>query len=174
LASSWGDEMRSHRLTEKECACLGSLVAEMDQSRVRIYRSNVSGPKKLLRGLVLWLSRYRAIALGNHIFLPDRKEHDLAVLAHEVTHCRQYQAWGAWTYFTRGAATQLRDLFYRTMRIGSSPYRYTAVPGQPFHAYGMEQQGQIVEDCFRGHPVALAISPFHPGTPNLNQVVPSA
>jgi hypothetical protein len=27
----------------------------------------------------------------------------------------------------------------------------------------MEQQGQIVEDCFRGHPGAQALSPFQPG-----------
>jgi len=28
----------------------------------------------------------------------------------------------------------------------------------------MEQQGQIVEDCFRGYPDALTISPIRPGT----------
>jgi hypothetical protein len=101
--------------------------------------------------------------LGNHIFLPARQEQDLAVLAHEVTHCRQYQDWGALTYFSRGAVTQLRDLLHRTLGIGSSPYRYRPVPGRPFQSYGMEQQGQIVEDSFRGHPVAQAISPFQPG-----------
>jgi Domain of unknown function (DUF4157) len=153
----------SHRLTSTECARLGSLASSLDCNRVRIYRHNASGARKLLRALVLGLSRGRAIALGNHIFLPDRHEQDLAVLAHEVTHCRQFQAWGAWTYFSRGAAAQLRDLIYRTTRIGSSPYWYDAVAGQPFQAYGMEQQGQIVEDCFRGHPVAQAISPFQPG-----------
>lgn len=153
----------SHRLTSSECARLGSLANSLDCTRVRIYRGEAQGARKLLRALVLGLSRGRAIALGNHIFLPDRQERDLAVLAHEVTHCRQFQTWGTWAYFTRGAAAQLRDLVYRTMRIGSSPYRYDAVPGRPFQAYGMEQQCQIVEDCFRGHPGAQAISPFQPG-----------
>lgn len=142
---------------------LGSLASSLDCHRVRIYRGNARGARKLLRGLVLGLSHGRAIALGNHIFLPDRQEQDLAVLAHEVTHCRQFQEWGPWIYFSRGAAAQLRDLVYRTMRIGTSPYWYEAVPGRPFQAYGMEQQGQIVEDCFRGHPAAQAISPFQPG-----------
>jgi hypothetical protein len=27
----------------------------------------------------------------------------------------------------------------------------------------MEQQGQIVEDCFRGDRAALAVSPYRPG-----------
>jgi hypothetical protein len=153
----------SHRLTSNECVRLGSLANSLDCNRVRIYRRNARGGRRLLRALVLGLSRGRAIALGNHIFLPGRQEQDLAVLAHEVTHCRQFQTWGAWTYFSRGAAAQLRDLVYRTMRIGSSPYWYDAVPGRPFQAYGMEQQGQIVEDCFRGHPAAQAISPFQPG-----------
>jgi hypothetical protein len=119
--------------------------------------------RRLLRSAVLSVSRGRAVALGNHIFLPDRHANDLAVLAHEVTHAGQYQRWGALTYFSRGAVAQLRDLLYRATRIGRCPYRYTAVPGQPFQAYGMEQQGQIVEDSFRGDPVAQAISPFHPG-----------
>jgi hypothetical protein len=101
--------------------------------------------------------------LGNHIFLPDRCDGDLAVLAHELTHCGQYQAWGPVRYFAHGITAQLRHLLYRKMRVGSSPYWYRCEPGKPFEAYGMEQQGQIVEDCFRGHPVARAISPFQPG-----------
>ena len=34
--------------------------------------------------------------------------------------------------------------------------------GKAFEAYGMEQQGQIVEDSFRGDRAALAVSPFRP------------
>jgi hypothetical protein len=151
------------RLTSAECTRLGSLAASLDCERVRVYRRGRRGFARFLRRAVLALSRNRAIALGNHIFLPDRQENDVATLAHEVTHCRQYQAWGPWTYYTRGAAAQLRHLLHRTLGVGSSPYRYTAVPGRPFQSYGMEQQGQIVEDCFRGHPAAQAISPFQPG-----------
>jgi hypothetical protein len=102
------------------------------------------------------------VALGNHVFLPDRSVGDLALLAHELTHCGQYQAWGAVRYFARGAAAQLQDLLYRTMRIGFSPYLYHCEPGKPFEAYGMEQQGQIVEDCFRGNSAARSLSPFQP------------
>lgn len=120
----------------------------------------------MIRRLVLRASRNRAVALGNHIFLPDRCEGDLAVLAHELTHCGQYQAWGPATYFGRGAAAQLRHLLYCTLKVGSSPYPYRADPGKPFAAYGMEQQGQIVEDCFRGDAVAGAISPFRPRDPD--------
>jgi hypothetical protein len=96
------------------------------------------------------------------------------VLAHELTHCAQYQAWGAVAYFTKGVAAQARELLHRKAGIGPSPYRYTADPDKPFTAYGMEQQGQIVEDCFRGHPPARAISPFQPGQARGNQAVPSA
>jgi hypothetical protein len=153
----------STRLSPRECKALGSLAANLDCSRVRVYRSAAPDASALVRRVVLLLSRGRAIALGNHVFLPARHERDLAVLAHEVTHCRQYQEWGALIYFGRGALTQLRDLLHRTLGVGANPYRYRAVPGQPFQSYGMEQQGQIVEDCFRGHPVARAISPFQPG-----------
>jgi hypothetical protein len=124
---------------------------------------------------VLWLSRGRAVALGNHVFLPGHREQDLATLAHELTHCAQYQAWGPVRYFARGIAAQAKDLLYRITRLGSSPYRYHTEPGKPFTAYGMEQQGQIVEDCFRGHPAAQAISPYHPGPArSRTQATPSA
>jgi hypothetical protein len=109
------------------------------------------------------------------VFLPDRARADLAVLAHELTHCGQYQAWGPATYFARGARAQLQELLYRVAGIGSSPYQYRAQSGRPFDAYGMEQQAQIVEDSFRGRPDALAISPFHPaGHPATDYTIPSA
>ena len=116
------------------------------------------------------------MALGNRVFLPDHSEEHLPVLAHELTHCAQFQAWGFWRYFGRGFVAQLRDLLYRKGRLGSSPYHYTLEPGKPFSAYGMEQQGQIVEDCFRGNPAALAISPFQPGQWHRgdDQAMPSA
>jgi len=71
------------------------------------------------------------------------------VLAHELTHCAQYQAWGPTVYFARGLITQLRDLAHRTLKLGSSPYSYRIKPGKPFKSYGMEQQAQMVEDRFR-------------------------
>lgn len=129
----------------------------------------------MVRSAVLGISGGRAVALGNHVFLPDRCRGDLPMLAHELTHCGQYQAWGPWAYFLRGAATQLRDLLHRRLRFGTSPYRYHPESAKPFAAYGMEQQGQIVEDCFRGHTAAKEISPFHPGPEGLaDHAAPSA
>jgi Domain of unknown function (DUF4157) len=150
------------RLTSGEHARLGTLVGRLDCDRVRLHRAPRPGLAGSLRRLVLALSRGRAVALGNHVFLPDRCAHDLATLAHELTHCAQYQAWGGWRYFSRGAAAQLRDLLHRTSGIGRSPYAYRLEAGKPFDAYGMEQQGQIVEDSFRGDPAALAVSPYRP------------
>jgi hypothetical protein len=83
------------------------------------------------------------------VFLPDRCQGDLAVLAHELTHCGQYQAWGPAAYFARGLAAQLRELLHRRLGIGSSPYQYQVIRDKPFQDYGMEQQAQMVEDRFR-------------------------
>lgn len=154
--------MPADHLTTDEHAALGRLAELVDCTRVRIYR-RAGGLSGWLRRAVLTISRNRAVALGNHIFLPDRCAGDLPVLAHELTHCAQYQAWGARRYYTRGFVTQVKDLLHRTLGIGRSPYRYSGEPEKSFSAYGMEQQGQIVEDCFRGHPAARHLSPFQPG-----------
>jgi hypothetical protein len=154
--------MPADRLTPDECAALGRLADLVDCRRVRIYRQ-AGGPAGWLRSMVLRASRNRAIALGNHVFLPEHCARDLPVLAHELTHCAQYQAWGARRYYRRGILAQLRHLLHRRLGIGANPYLYTSEPEKPFSAYGMEQQGQIVEDCFRGHPVAQNLSPFRPG-----------
>jgi uncharacterized protein DUF4157 len=121
----------------------------IDCLRVRLYGCGCRGVSGLLRRTVLAVSRGRAIALGNNVFLPDRHDGDLAVLAHELTHCGQYQAWGPVRYFARGALEQLRHLFYRKLGIGSNPYHYHTNPPKPFTSYGMEQQAQMVEDRFR-------------------------
>lgn len=137
------------RPSEKERAALAGLPLPVDWDKVRLYRAGCHGSARWLRRLVLTLSRGRAIALGNHVFLPARCDSDLAVVAHELVHCGQYQAWGPWRYYIRGASAQLRELAHRTLSIGSSPYAYQAESGKPFESYGMEQQAQIVEDWFR-------------------------
>jgi hypothetical protein len=134
----------------------------VDCDRVRLHRASSGGPVGAFRRLVLRLSRGRAIAVGNHVFLPDRCADDLAVLAHELTHCGQFQAWGPWRYFARGAGAQLRELLHRSLGVCPSAYAYRLEEGKPFDAYGMEQQGQIVEDSFRGDRAALAVSPYRP------------
>jgi uncharacterized protein DUF4157 len=145
-----------NRLTTEERAQLGGLAIRVDCSRVRLHRH----PGRL-RALVLRLSRGRAVALGNDVFLPDRCADDLATLAHELTHCGQFQRWGAVRYFIRGAAAQLQELLHRA-GLGRSPYAYRLEDGKPFDAYGIEQQGQIVEDSFRGNAEALVVSPYRP------------
>ena len=141
--------MSAERLSASERERLGPVMQLLDWSRVRLYRGTTAGPARALRRLLLWASRGRAIALGNHVFLPDRCEGDLGMLAHELTHCAQYQRWGALTYFSRGAMVQLRDLVHRVFGVGHSPYSYRLKKGKPLGEYGMEQQGQIVEDWFR-------------------------
>jgi Domain of unknown function (DUF4157) len=147
----------SDRLTAEERRRLGILAERLSCERVRLHRGGPGGGGALRRA-VLWASRGRAVALGNHVFLPDRCAGDLATLAHEVTHCGQYQAWGGVRYFSRGAAAQLRDLVYRTLGIGRSPYHYRLEEGKPLQAYGMEQQAQIVEDAFRGSAAAAVVA----------------
>ena len=146
------------RVSSEVCAAIGELPLPVDWSRVRLYGSECGRAAGLVRRVVLGLSRGRAVALGNHVFLPARCEGDLATLAHEVTHCAQYQAWGPWRYLSRGAVAQLGDLAYRMFGVGRSPYSYAATPGRPFNAYGMEQQAQIVEDALRGSVAARAIT----------------
>lgn len=156
--------MPADHLTPQERTQLGALTTALDCGQVRLYRGQTGGVLGPLRRLVLWASRNRAVALGNHVFLPDRCHADLAVLAHELTHCGQYQAWGAWTYFMRGASAQVRDLLHRGLCLGRSPYRYTVEPGKPFESYGMEQQAQMVEDWFRQ---SRGLTPFRqPDLPN--------
>ena len=137
---------------------LGALPLPLDLARVRVHRADAGGLAGWLRRLVLRLSRGRAIALGNHVFLPGRCEGDLALLAHELTHCAQYQSWGAVRYFSRGAAAQARELLHRGLGLCESPYAYRVEEGKPFDAYGMEQQGQIVEDAVRGSPAARSLT----------------
>jgi hypothetical protein len=136
-------------LSESEGQVVEAIPFDADWSRIRLYRPGCSGAGGRLRRLVLRASRNRAVALGNRVFLPDGCDGDLGVLVHELTHCGQYQTWGAGVYFARGMITQLRDLAHRTLGVGSSPYSYRLKPGKPFRSYGMEQQAQMVEDRFR-------------------------
>jgi hypothetical protein len=153
--------MAGERLNLDEAHGLGTLAGGLDLARVRLHRGSGGRAERLLRSCILALSGGRAIALGNHVFLPTWCCGSLPVLAHELSHCAQYQRWGATRYLLRGLADRLRELRFRA-GLGENPYSYRPEPGKPFEAYGMEQQGQIVEDCFRGDPRAAAISPYRP------------
>lgn len=155
---------RETRVTAAEAAALRGLPLPVDLARVRLHRGGGAPAGRALRALVLRLTGGRAIALGNHVFLPDACCRSLPVLAHELTHCGQYQAWGAVRYFARGIADRLREL--RHLRgLGPSPYDYAGGPPRPFAAYGMEQQGQIVEDWMRGCAEAAALLTAPAGDP---------
>ncbi len=147
-------------LSELERTVMKTIPLPIDPARVRVYQGDCQGVTGWVRRFVLGASRHRAVTLGNHLFLPDRCEGDLAVLVHELTHCGQYQAWGPAIYFARGMTSQLRELLHRRLGVGSSPYHYQVKPGKPFEAYGMEQQAQMVEDRFRrfgtDHPMPSA------------------
>jgi hypothetical protein len=138
------------RLTATERIALAPLALWTDLAQVRVHRGHDAALTNLARRAVLSLSRGRACALGNHVFLPDRLLHDIPVLAHEAAHCGQYQRWGALRYFTRGAGEQARYTRWRRTGAGANPYAYRVEPRRPFGTYGMEQQGQLVEDAFRG------------------------
>jgi Domain of unknown function (DUF4157) len=141
--------VRAQGLTEEETRALRALPLPVDLSRVRIHRGGGGRAARALRAVVLRCSRGRGIALGNDVFLPDDCCESLPVLAHELTHCGQYQAWGAVRYYVRAIADRIRELRYRR-GLGASPYEYRMDAVRPFEQYGMEQQGQIVEDWFRG------------------------
>ena len=146
------------RVAAELCARIEPLPLPVDWNRVRLYRAGCGRGAGTLRRLVLRLSQGRAVALGNHVFLPERCEDDVAVLAHEATHCAQYQAWGPLRYLALGASAQLRDRAHRHLGIGLSPYAYRIVPGRRFEEYGIEQQAQIVEDAMRGDPAARELT----------------
>ena len=140
-------------LSDSERRALGPACERLPERGVILHRQ----PGDALRSLVLRLSGDRAVTLGRHVFLPSRCDGDLALLAHELMHCRQYREWGALRYYTRGALEQARHLLSR-VGIGRSPYDWRSLPPRPFEEYGMEQQGQIVEDAWRGDASARAIA----------------
>ena len=150
-------KLAARRLGTMEEEIAEMLPLRIDGSRVRLYEPGCSSTAGALRRLVLRASGNRAIALGNHVFLPHACQRDMAVLAHELTHCAQYQRWGPLRYFARGLVAQLRHLLNRRFGVGRNPYHYQQKPGKPFEAYGMEQQAQMVEDWFRSRSVDQAM-----------------
>lgn len=148
--------------TPEEQAGLAVLLPELDCRLVRLYRGDETGWRRAVRRLVLWAGGGRAVTLGNQVFLPARWARDPAVVAHELTHCGQYQAWGRWVYFARGAAAQARYLIHRTTGWCESPYRYRIQPGKPFEEYGMEEQAQMVEDWVRAPLGSPPLTPRRP------------
>lgn len=150
--SSAPEPMGARRLSDGERRALRDACDGLDPDQITLRRE--SGDT--WRDLVLFVSGGRAVTLGHSIFLPDDRTQDLALIAHELTHCRQYQDWGAVRYYARGALEQVRSVLSR-MGVVRDPYDWRSVPPMAFSEYTMEQQGQLVEDAYRGDPSALAI-----------------
>lgn len=150
-----GPVPRGRPLTPVERDLLGGFREAVTLDRVRIYSDRTR-----LGRLVCALSRGAAVALGYRVVLPAGSR--LPVLAHEMAHVAQYEAWGALRYYFTGFLTQI---LHRTL-LGRNVYRWDAAEGRPFEAYGMEQQGQIVQDCYDPtsprHKAAMRVSPFRP------------
>lgn len=145
----------SRPLVSSERELLQCFSRSIDIDRVRIHNS-----RSPLGRVVMMFSRGAAVALGYHVFLP--RDITLPVMAHELAHVCQYEKWGGLRYLARGAWNQI---VLRTL-LGRDVYRWEPEPGKPFADYGMEQQGQIVQDCFDQNSVrrdtAQRLSPFKP------------
>lgn len=145
----------SRRLVPAERELLRCFSGSIDLDRVRIHTS-----RSLLGRTVTRLTRGAALALGYHVFIP--REVSLSTLAHELAHVCQYQQWGAIRYLARGAWNQI---LLRTI-LGRDVYRWDSEPGKRFADYGMEQQGQIVQDSFDilspRRAEAQRLSPYQP------------
>lgn len=145
----------SRPLVSAERELLQCFSGSIDLDRIRIYNR-----RSWLGRVVIRLTRGAAIALGYRVFIP----HDISlpVMAHELAHVCQYQEWGALRYLAQGAWNQvvLRTLLRRDV------YRWDFQPGKAFRDYGMEQQGQIVQDCFdlssSKRAAAQLLSPYKP------------
>ena len=112
---------------------------------------------------------YSRVSIMNHPYLPWQPAHILmapqgyihvrdplyredysqaplafqAVLIHEMTHIYQHQQ--QINVLLKGAL--LQTAFY--LSAGQyNPYRYQLIPGKPFFAYNIEQQGDIARDIF--------------------------
>ena len=155
---------RERRLTAAEAAALDGLPLPVDLRRIRLHRGAGGRGHRMLRTLVLGCTGGRAIALGNHVFLPDACCRSLPVLAHEVTHCAQYQAWGPVRYYLRGVRDRLRELRHRGGG-GPRPDDNTAEAAPPNQADNQEPHGEIVEDWIRGSARAAALVTAPAGDP---------
>lgn len=145
----------SRPLVSAERELLQCFSGRIDLDRIRVYNN-----QSLLGRMVIRCTRGAAIALGHHIFIP--RDATLPTMAHELAHVAQYMEWGGLVYLARGAWNQI----VLRILLGRDVYRWEPEPGKSFSDYGMEQQGQIVEDCFNVHSSrrvqAREISPYRP------------
>ena len=145
----------SRPLVSAERELLQCFSGRINLDQVRVYNDT-----SLLGRIVIRCTRGAAIALGHHIFIP--RDATLPTMAHELTHVAQYKEWGAVVYLARGAWNQI---VLRTL-LGRDVYRWEPEPGKDFASYGMEQQGQIVQDSFDARsPRRASAQEISPWTP---------
>jgi RHS repeat-associated protein len=121
-----GDAGPGRHLTDEEIKQLGNLCNAVDCSKVVVIDTPFD----------------RSLTLGHTIFLSSSDEGNLSVLAHEMAHVARYEQYGTLRYIKDGVIAQWH---YSTGK--SDPYVYSGLlDGRSFFNYGIEQQGQMVED----------------------------
>jgi RHS repeat-associated protein len=150
-------------LNDAERQALGNLCKRRPDicAKARIYTS--SDPNlSLLASLVGAMTRAtnRPFTPGTVIFIPESREGDVALLAHELTHVGQFLDWGATAFVAAGIRSMTRDF------LGMQVYEIPGVDplvSLRFGQWGMEQQGSIVQNCFRRpFTISCTVSPYRP------------
>ncbi len=113
-------------------------------------------PVRLVRALSLdtWVPRegHVARAIGNHLFIPGLEGPiDPGTLVHELCHVVQFQR-GGLAYIGDSVRAQLGSLRSGRGRHAAYDWRGALAEGATWATLGAEQQAQLVEDAFRGHP----------------------
>ncbi|UCG24526.1 MAG: hypothetical protein JSW55_00540 [Chloroflexota bacterium] len=102
----------------------------------------------LLR-LAFGLNNNRAFATWYTINMPDKRDIDLTMLVHELTHTRQYERVGS-VYIGQGLWVQSRLGRQAYDYGGPDGLRQDRAAGKRYSDYNREQQGQIAQDyCAR-------------------------
>jgi hypothetical protein len=144
-------------LSEEERRKLGTTCEKVDCDKVDVHRGNDGRIRNAVRKAMMFFSGGRSVTLGNHVYLGDDDAQSIPVLSHEVTHVGQYQQWGVLKYYGLGIGARISE------RLGGDPYSLpNPLPlGVPFINYGMEQQAQIVQNCFASL-IGCYVSPYQP------------
>jgi RHS repeat-associated protein len=166
---NFGDPYGLRPLTQRERRRLGDFCEEIDCDRVQIFDGRGTPSENRLRDGVLRASGGRSFTMGYNIYLSDRDIGNMEILAHEVFHVWQFATWGRGRYLRQGVGARIEEL------RGRNPYHIPnlgeSVLG--FHEYGMEQQAQLVERCFRGDMDSCVLSPFQPRTLRVRRSAPN-
>jgi hypothetical protein len=87
----------------------------------------------------------RAFCTWHTINLPDKREHNLPLLVHELTHTYQYERAGS-VYITQGLLVQRRHGRAAYHYGGAAGLEMDQAAGKRYCDYNREQQGQIAQD----------------------------